>query len=260
MTLVVNGNLVTTTANRIPAASTISPPSGRVFTRDQLLDSVWRDTSYVTPRSVDVYVRRIREKIERTRRILAISKPCAGPVTASRRPSEESSLLSCWRPSRLVGGWSRPFTLDTSIPPSLGNVTTRRNPAQLIQKLCCWLTGRNRSGNTALQDIITQKVGSRSARHGHRSDWKGFSRFGGRPCVDGKTTAQSKELKDRSCRQYRRSTSAAVVRSESRSGTSRLLCPVVLFGSLIHFRCGASSQRVHRALWRGSLIAFCDRR
>ena len=26
--------------------------------------SVWRDTAYVTPRSVDVYVRRIREKIE----------------------------------------------------------------------------------------------------------------------------------------------------------------------------------------------------
>ena len=37
---------------------------GRVFSRDHLLDSVWRDTSYVTPRSVDVYVRRIREKIE----------------------------------------------------------------------------------------------------------------------------------------------------------------------------------------------------
>ena len=37
---------------------------GRVFTRDQLLVSVWRDTAYVTPRSVDVYVRRIREKIE----------------------------------------------------------------------------------------------------------------------------------------------------------------------------------------------------
>jgi phosphate regulon transcriptional regulator PhoB len=36
----------------------------RVFTRDQLLDAVWRDTAYVTPRSVDVYVRRIREKIE----------------------------------------------------------------------------------------------------------------------------------------------------------------------------------------------------
>jgi two-component system phosphate regulon response regulator PhoB len=35
-----------------------------VFTRDQLLDAVWRDTAFVTPRSVDVYVRRLREKIE----------------------------------------------------------------------------------------------------------------------------------------------------------------------------------------------------
>jgi two-component system phosphate regulon response regulator PhoB len=38
---------------------------GRVFTRDQILDSVWRDGRYVTSRSVDVYVRRVREKIER---------------------------------------------------------------------------------------------------------------------------------------------------------------------------------------------------
>ncbi len=36
-----------------------------MFTRDQLLDAVWRDTAFVTPRSVDVYVRRLREKIER---------------------------------------------------------------------------------------------------------------------------------------------------------------------------------------------------
>jgi two-component system phosphate regulon response regulator PhoB len=38
---------------------------GRVFTRDQVLDAVWRDLSFVTPRSVDVYIRRLREKIER---------------------------------------------------------------------------------------------------------------------------------------------------------------------------------------------------
>lgn len=37
---------------------------GRVFTRDQLLDAVWSDSSFITPRSVDVYVRRLREKIE----------------------------------------------------------------------------------------------------------------------------------------------------------------------------------------------------
>src|SRR6202021_1581170 len=33
----------------------------RVFTRDQLLDAVWGTERFVTPRSVDVYVRRLRE-------------------------------------------------------------------------------------------------------------------------------------------------------------------------------------------------------
>lgn len=37
---------------------------GRVFSREQLLDAVWKETRYVTPRSVDVYVRRLREKVE----------------------------------------------------------------------------------------------------------------------------------------------------------------------------------------------------
>ena len=36
----------------------------RVFTRDQLLDAVWGMERFVTPRSVDVYIRRLREKIE----------------------------------------------------------------------------------------------------------------------------------------------------------------------------------------------------
>src|SRR6476660_3376128 len=36
----------------------------RVFTRDQLLDAVWGTDRFVTPRSVDVYVRRLRERIE----------------------------------------------------------------------------------------------------------------------------------------------------------------------------------------------------
>jgi two-component system alkaline phosphatase synthesis response regulator PhoP len=35
-----------------------------VFSRDQLLDSVWGADRTVTPRSVDVYIRRVREKIE----------------------------------------------------------------------------------------------------------------------------------------------------------------------------------------------------
>ena len=36
----------------------------RVYSRDQLLDAVWGSERFVTPRSVDVYVRRIRKKVE----------------------------------------------------------------------------------------------------------------------------------------------------------------------------------------------------
>ena len=36
----------------------------RVFSRDQLLDAVWGTDRFVTPRSVDVYIRRLREKVE----------------------------------------------------------------------------------------------------------------------------------------------------------------------------------------------------
>jgi two-component system phosphate regulon response regulator PhoB len=64
MTLMVAGTLVPTTATEFRLLDYFVRHIGRVFTRDQLLDSVWRDTAFVTPRSVDVYVRRIREKIE----------------------------------------------------------------------------------------------------------------------------------------------------------------------------------------------------
>ena len=36
----------------------------RIFTREQLLDEVWGRDRFVTPRTVDVHVRRLREKIE----------------------------------------------------------------------------------------------------------------------------------------------------------------------------------------------------
>lgn len=37
---------------------------GRVFSREQLLDAVWKDESYVEPRTVDVHIRRLRTQIE----------------------------------------------------------------------------------------------------------------------------------------------------------------------------------------------------
>jgi two-component system phosphate regulon response regulator PhoB len=64
MTLAVAGKQVTTTATEFRLLDCLARHPGRVFTRDQLLDAVWRDTQFVTPRSVDVYVRRLREKIE----------------------------------------------------------------------------------------------------------------------------------------------------------------------------------------------------
>jgi two-component system phosphate regulon response regulator PhoB len=64
MTLSVRGNPAVTTATEFRLLHYLAQRPGRVFTRDQLLDAVWRDTTFVSPRSVDVYVRKLREKIE----------------------------------------------------------------------------------------------------------------------------------------------------------------------------------------------------
>ena len=64
MQLRVGGELVMTTATEFRLLDYLARHPGRVFSRDHLLDAVWGDARFVTPRSVDVYVRRIREKIE----------------------------------------------------------------------------------------------------------------------------------------------------------------------------------------------------
>jgi DNA-binding response OmpR family regulator len=64
MQLRVNGEAVPTTATEFRLLEYLVRHPSRVFTRDQLLDAVWGDARFVTPRSVDVYVGRIREKIE----------------------------------------------------------------------------------------------------------------------------------------------------------------------------------------------------
>jgi two-component system phosphate regulon response regulator PhoB len=64
MTVNVAARHVPTTATEFRLLDWFVRHPGRVFTRDHLLDAVWRDTQYVTSRSIDVYVRRLREKIE----------------------------------------------------------------------------------------------------------------------------------------------------------------------------------------------------
>jgi DNA-binding response OmpR family regulator len=47
----------------ILAALASSP--GRVFTREALLEGIWGDSSYRDPRTIDVHIRHLREKLER---------------------------------------------------------------------------------------------------------------------------------------------------------------------------------------------------
>ena len=64
MSLTVSGVLVPTTLTEFRLLEHLMRHAGQVFTRDQLLDAVWQESRYVTDRSVDVYVRRLRGKIE----------------------------------------------------------------------------------------------------------------------------------------------------------------------------------------------------
>ena len=38
--------------------------AGRVFSRDQLLSRIWGDAAYRDPRTIDVHIRHLREKLE----------------------------------------------------------------------------------------------------------------------------------------------------------------------------------------------------
>ena len=64
MRLSVRGAEVSTTTLEFRLMDYLARNQGRVFTRDQLLDAVWGEMQFVTPRSVDACIRRIREKIE----------------------------------------------------------------------------------------------------------------------------------------------------------------------------------------------------
>ena len=45
--------------------SALARSPGRVFTRDMLLARIWGDSAYRDPRTIDVHIRHLREKIER---------------------------------------------------------------------------------------------------------------------------------------------------------------------------------------------------
>ncbi len=64
MTVRVAGRTVPMTTREFRLLEYMAGHTGRVFTRTQLLDAVWKENLFVTPRSIDVFMRRLREKIE----------------------------------------------------------------------------------------------------------------------------------------------------------------------------------------------------
>lgn len=64
MTVKVDGEVTATTMREFRLLDYLSRHPSRVFTRKQLLDAILAEASFVTERSVDVYIRRLRVKIE----------------------------------------------------------------------------------------------------------------------------------------------------------------------------------------------------
>jgi two-component system, OmpR family, response regulator len=59
------GDPVEVTYVEFEILSALARHPGRVFTRDMLLEGVWGDSSYRDPRTIDVHIRHLREKLER---------------------------------------------------------------------------------------------------------------------------------------------------------------------------------------------------
>jgi DNA-binding response OmpR family regulator len=61
----VRGDDVTTTFVEFEILAAMATSPGLVWTRDMLLTRIWGDSAYRDPRTIDVHIRHLREKIER---------------------------------------------------------------------------------------------------------------------------------------------------------------------------------------------------
>ena len=61
----VRGEEVKLTYSEFEIVALLLSAPGRVFSRDQLLERIWGDSDYRDPRTVDVHMRHLREKLER---------------------------------------------------------------------------------------------------------------------------------------------------------------------------------------------------
>jgi DNA-binding response OmpR family regulator len=59
-----DGDAIATTYVEFEILTALASSPGRVFTRDMLLSRVWGDSAFRDPRTIDVHIRHLREKIE----------------------------------------------------------------------------------------------------------------------------------------------------------------------------------------------------
>lgn len=59
-----DGKTVDLSATEFRLLLFLAERNGRVFSREQLLDALWKDEAFVEPRTVDVHIRRLRMQIE----------------------------------------------------------------------------------------------------------------------------------------------------------------------------------------------------
>ncbi len=64
-TVAVHGDEVTVTFVEFEILLALATSPGRVWTRDMLLTRIWGDSAYRDPRTIDVHIRHLREKLER---------------------------------------------------------------------------------------------------------------------------------------------------------------------------------------------------
>jgi len=60
----VRGEAITLTFVEFEILLALARSPGRVFTRDMLLTRIWGDSAYRDPRTIDVHIRHLREKLE----------------------------------------------------------------------------------------------------------------------------------------------------------------------------------------------------
>jgi DNA-binding response OmpR family regulator len=61
--LKINGETIPLTRTEFEIITLLASNPSRVFEREDMIDRIWKDSPYVTERTIDVHIRRLRKKL-----------------------------------------------------------------------------------------------------------------------------------------------------------------------------------------------------